>query len=1192
VKENINIIKQPAQGKKTDSSFKKDEPPLFFCPTIQTKLAVNQPGDPYEKEADSMAEKVMRMEEPGSSRYDNKSFFKPSNYLLQKQHPQEDEPDKEIVHRKEMSNIHRKCAECEEENTVHRKEVLGSEEIKDHQLDNYISSLHTGGYPLPESTRNFFEPRFNQNFSNVRVHSDNEAAQSAQSINALAYTSGNNIVFGRHQFSPETAEGKKLLGHELTHVVQQGPVAQETSNDVPEIVQRQVANTSASPTNIHVPPSDNITEWTPPVGKEFQWQNDDLRKIIYPEREQSLRAFLEMVKKFELEGILQNPTVVSDDELSNLLESDKSKINSKIESLTNEKSDLQEEIKTAKDNLTNNEDRRKQAEINMKGLLKPGTDTAKIYSTKQNIEKSISDSMTKIEKAQKDLNDLRIRKTKLSDQEFNRQKVILEKRKQDALEERKSFINDQESNQVQYNQLIEPTETESIITKNDFVNNKQIIKTSEARIVAIDKSISQSNSDLIKVNKLIAIMEKRKGSPKKDFAEKDERDIKTWSLNRYRAEISEMQQNDLLKELLEVFKQFKTTGFFPDWMEYALIHFAGMRYATAHGTWDESPQYLLTVIKNLEINEADEDKIKILTGEAAHDLSKDEQKKIDGIWNGAKKRLAKDDMPAYEKLKPLTGELMQKFYELSKLENNSDPFKELMEKIASLENQIENLQAEFSEAGWKNIQITRDDEKNFLLELYRQKTKKQLLKLSTPKALAVLTEMHKEHQIPDFAWKEIASFTELKLEIDSKDFVEKDDKGLKKVTVTPDIDIEEFTKWKIILKQWYKASDGTAWRSEQAKTLSVSIVTSLVCDQISSVIQHSRGLEPAGGLRKNAMFYYNEAKKIKGAKTPDKMDKKALCPTEPGTAVFKRPSVLEDFPCGASIFWADWSDLGITKEYGSFYDKSEKPISQEIKILTEKRNNLLKSDIKKDLPKIEIKLADLNEKRKKMLVEKSKLTIFQPQDNATDKEKFIPDNSNIVSPFPESELKLFDTDNPYTEKNANGRTIADFTESSFEIKDKLTKNGWTYSFDQNRIQIKGDSGRIDKLESIMRVMPNPNVGVCPDGEKSCPLEFTNVPNPKLIKQWLVWKHQATVMFVIPSQNKIVTFDTSGSFNDVPIRGLTPRERTLDSMIGNKNIFVGFSPGKSKDLTPFLEEDKVLTENSKSESEITQPEQYK
>ncbi len=81
--------------------------------------------------------------------------------------------------------------------------------------------LNSEGHPLDSSTRNFFEPRFGYDFSNVKVHTDSVAAKSAQSINALAYTSGNNIVFNNQQYSPNTDSGKKLLGHELTHVVQQ-----------------------------------------------------------------------------------------------------------------------------------------------------------------------------------------------------------------------------------------------------------------------------------------------------------------------------------------------------------------------------------------------------------------------------------------------------------------------------------------------------------------------------------------------------------------------------------------------------------------------------------------------------------------------------------------------------------------------------------------------------------------------------------------------------------------------------------------------------------------------------------------------------------------------------------------------------------------------------------------------------------
>ena len=65
------------------------------------------------------------------------------------------------------------------------------------------------------------EPRFGQDFSQVRVHSDSRAAESATAVNALAYTVGSDVVFGPGQYTPETPPGRHLLAHELTHVVQQ-----------------------------------------------------------------------------------------------------------------------------------------------------------------------------------------------------------------------------------------------------------------------------------------------------------------------------------------------------------------------------------------------------------------------------------------------------------------------------------------------------------------------------------------------------------------------------------------------------------------------------------------------------------------------------------------------------------------------------------------------------------------------------------------------------------------------------------------------------------------------------------------------------------------------------------------------------------------------------------------------------------
>jgi len=166
--------------------------PLFFQP----KLSINQPNDAYEQEADHVADRVMRMIDPLAK---PASFFKPAGKTIQ-----------------------RKCAHSEQEEMLHRKEDSAGEAGGSSQLDSYVSSLSTTGQTLSASSRQYFEPRFGHDFSNVRIHTDSGAAQSAQSINALAYTTGNNIVFNSGQYSPETPTGQRLMAHELTHVIQQG----------------------------------------------------------------------------------------------------------------------------------------------------------------------------------------------------------------------------------------------------------------------------------------------------------------------------------------------------------------------------------------------------------------------------------------------------------------------------------------------------------------------------------------------------------------------------------------------------------------------------------------------------------------------------------------------------------------------------------------------------------------------------------------------------------------------------------------------------------------------------------------------------------------------------------------------------------------------------------------------------------
>jgi len=81
--------------------------------------------------------------------------------------------------------------------------------------------LRSPGQPLDTAARSFFEPRFDYDFSHVRVHTDARAAESARAVNALAYTFGCQIVFAADQYESASMSGQKLLAHELTHVIQQ-----------------------------------------------------------------------------------------------------------------------------------------------------------------------------------------------------------------------------------------------------------------------------------------------------------------------------------------------------------------------------------------------------------------------------------------------------------------------------------------------------------------------------------------------------------------------------------------------------------------------------------------------------------------------------------------------------------------------------------------------------------------------------------------------------------------------------------------------------------------------------------------------------------------------------------------------------------------------------------------------------------
>ena len=109
----------------------------------------------------------------------------------------------------------------DEPEVIAAKSEAGSSPAVSPAAKSRLGAMSGGGQPLPELARAFFEPRFGYDFGDVRVHAGSQATESAASINALAFTLGRHVVFGAGQYAPDSASGKRLLAHELTHVVQQ-----------------------------------------------------------------------------------------------------------------------------------------------------------------------------------------------------------------------------------------------------------------------------------------------------------------------------------------------------------------------------------------------------------------------------------------------------------------------------------------------------------------------------------------------------------------------------------------------------------------------------------------------------------------------------------------------------------------------------------------------------------------------------------------------------------------------------------------------------------------------------------------------------------------------------------------------------------------------------------------------------------
>lgn len=160
---------------------------------LQAKLAIGRRGDKYEQEADRVADQVMRMPAPQVSR---------------------------------TCSCGGACPECQAEQEAMAPEAVQRKPLASGEGGGATVPARavipaSPGHPLDRATHDFFAARFGQDFSAVRLHTDTQAAEAATTLHARAYTVGQDIVFGPHEYAAGSPRSLRLLAHELTHVVQQ-----------------------------------------------------------------------------------------------------------------------------------------------------------------------------------------------------------------------------------------------------------------------------------------------------------------------------------------------------------------------------------------------------------------------------------------------------------------------------------------------------------------------------------------------------------------------------------------------------------------------------------------------------------------------------------------------------------------------------------------------------------------------------------------------------------------------------------------------------------------------------------------------------------------------------------------------------------------------------------------------------------
>ncbi|HSF83851.1 MAG TPA: LuxR C-terminal-related transcriptional regulator [Anaerolineales bacterium] len=503
----------------------------------------------------------------------------------------------------------------------------------------------------------------------------------------------------------------------------------------------------------------------------FQWQNPNLRKTIYPFREKKLRDFLLIYKEIDLCQKMLGASVAP--QVATELIQEVNRVETGLSLAKLRKSEAEGALKSLQQKhrlVLNSEKARKlrQGKVNLDLKL------ASLEASKKKLERQIDWY-----------------------QKFAPEHPFYEKYKAElnaVLGPYQELQAQLQSLLAEYNQELAPFEAES--------------KSLQIKIDELKVKIKVLTEDLRKFPRL-----------GKDSTV-NPRAAVNWLLLKYERELEAKSQEELLALILERFEAEPQR--FPEWLQYMVIHFSGMRYQSAHGSWAD-PKALLESMQVEELKER---------------IQNTPPAELDRLCTQAKTELA-------QKKNALT---------------NPREIRPLEIQIAALGNPVNRQTA-----------------------LVNHLSSQVSEKIKTQTNQQVLNEIKaRKNQFPDWAWKEVVSRTELRLETKEADWE----------ALTP---AERQESWKAENQHWrqimdvWERRDITEWRKQHALTLSL-VVTRAVCNEIAEHIQHLRGVKPAAGLAAKPNYYINHQR------------------NNPGRAFFKRPGSTADFKQGASILFLGWVD--------------------------------------------------------------------------------------------------------------------------------------------------------------------------------------------------------------------------------------------------------------------------------------------